>query len=183
MAHFHHPLDPERIWLTGLCRQNPSCPRLWVEDPEITCPDCRMPPTEYIRADLGRETPTLPDSATYPRPAHGWTCFHCGETFRVPGLAADHFGADPTAQPACQIKAGHERHLVAAIRDAEAQLARYRSEDSDTDRAMARMKSEHSAELQRAEEKGYAAGLSDGRSVNPMMARDRDEPDRDAVPR
>jgi hypothetical protein len=92
-----------------------------------------------------------------------WTCFHCGETFPVVGLAADHFGADETAQPACRIKAGHERNLVAALRDAEAQLARYRAEDSDTDRAMAAMGADHDRALRRAEEKGYERGLRDAR--------------------
>jgi hypothetical protein len=65
----------------------------------------------------------------YKNPPYGWTCFHCGETFKLPGLAKDHFGADPLAEAACLIKAGHERNLVAAIREAEEQLARYRDEE------------------------------------------------------
>ncbi|MEE8059407.1 MAG: hypothetical protein V3T17_16460 [Pseudomonadales bacterium] len=36
-------------------------------------------------------------TATYKFPAHGWTCFHCGETFTAVGAARDHFGADPMA--------------------------------------------------------------------------------------
>jgi hypothetical protein len=40
-------------------------------------------------------------AATYPAPAHGWTCFHCGETFRTPGGARLHFGERPGPAPAC----------------------------------------------------------------------------------
>lgn len=32
---------------------------------------------------------------TYPMPKHGWTCFHCGETFKTPGKAREHFGRTP----------------------------------------------------------------------------------------
>jgi hypothetical protein len=78
----------------------------------------------------------------YKNPPHGWTCFHCGETFKLPGLAKDHFGADPLAEAACLIKAGHERNLVAAIREAEEQLARYRDEDNDKDREMGALRAE-----------------------------------------
>lgn len=31
-------------------------------------------------------------SDTYPAPAHGWTCFHCGETFTSIAKARDHTG-------------------------------------------------------------------------------------------
>ena len=55
----------------------------------------------------------------YPKPEHGWTCFHCGETFTTVGSAGDHFGADPSAPPACMIKVGEERGLVMYIRRLE----------------------------------------------------------------
>jgi hypothetical protein len=105
---------------------------------------------------------------TYPMPAHGWTCFFCGETFTPPGAARDHFGADPLADAACRIKIGEERGLVMALRRAEEQLARYRAEDSDTDRALAAMRSDHHRALVRAEEEGYARGLKDGRELGPQ---------------
>jgi len=35
-------------------------------------------------------------------PEHGWTCFHCGETFMKPGLARRHFGVHPDILPACE---------------------------------------------------------------------------------
>ena len=40
---------------------------------------------------------------TYPIPAHGWTCFHCGETFLQAGAARDHFGATPQNTAGCLI--------------------------------------------------------------------------------
>ena len=41
----------------------------------------------------------------YPMPAHGWTCFWCGETFKTPGAARKHFDpaidGDTTSPTAC----------------------------------------------------------------------------------
>lgn len=102
-------------------------------------------------------------SDTYPIPAHGWTCFFCGETFHTAAEARDHFGGEMISDAACRIKISEEGGLVMALRRAEAQLARYHAEDSDTDRAMYRMQAEHDAALRRAEEKGYERGLRDAR--------------------
>ena len=55
---------------------------------------------------------------------------------------------------ACQIN-------TASVREMECQLARYRAEDSDTDRAMYRMQAEHTVALREAEEMGYRRGLVD----------------------
>lgn len=55
----------------------------------------------------------------YNRPKHGWVCFHCGDVFRTPGAARDHFGFSPAATPACRIKVGDERGIVMALREAE----------------------------------------------------------------
>ena len=52
-------------------------------------------------------------------PAHGWTCFHCGETLTTPGAARDHFGSTPQSIAGCIIKAGEERGLLMALRRAE----------------------------------------------------------------
>jgi hypothetical protein len=100
-------------------------------------------------------------TGTY-RAQHGWTCFHCGETFHSEARARDHFGADPQAEPACIIKA--ELGLVVALREAEDQLARYRDEDSDKDRELARMAGDHATALRREEEQGYSRGLRDERA-------------------
>jgi hypothetical protein len=57
--------------------------------------------------------------APFPPPKHGWTCFHCGETFRTVAEGEAHFGPVPSASPACVLKG--ERGLVQALRDAEKQ--------------------------------------------------------------
>jgi hypothetical protein len=41
------------------------------------------------------------DYDTYPMPEHGWTCFHCGQTFHNPGSAEEHFGEHPRSVAAC----------------------------------------------------------------------------------
>jgi hypothetical protein len=100
---------------------------------------------------------------TYEKPPTGWTCFFCGETLTTPGAARDHFGADPLADAACRIKAGEELGLVMALRRAEAELQRYRAEDSDADRRYYRQQAEHATALRRAEEAGYIKGVRDAR--------------------
>ena len=61
-------------------------------------------------------------SNTYKQPKHGWTCFHCGETFKKYGVARDHFGNSIDGLAGCQIKAGEERGLLMALRKAEATI-------------------------------------------------------------
>jgi hypothetical protein len=102
---------------------------------------------------------------TYEAPPHGWTCFHCGETFTKVGSARDHFGATPMAQPGCMVRVsvGAELGLLMALRDAEARIARYMEDDSDTQRAMNAMQSRHVDHLRTAEEAGYERGLRDAR--------------------
>jgi hypothetical protein len=38
---------------------------------------------------------------TYQAPPHGWTCFHCGETFRTAQGARLHFGTPVDVRPVC----------------------------------------------------------------------------------
>lgn len=66
---------------------------------------------------------------------HGWTCFHCGETFAAPGAAALHFGAAPDATPGCllKVKAGEEFGLLAALRQAESDIASLRAQNERLD--------------------------------------------------
>ncbi len=68
---------------------------------------------------------------TYSMPEHGWACFHCGEIFRTPGAARDHFGATPEATAGCLLKVmpGEERGLLMTLRKVEA----------DRDEALARL--------------------------------------------
>lgn len=97
-----------------------------------------------------------------------WTCFHCGETFTTPGIARDHFGFDPSCDPACRIKAGAERGLVMALRKAEADCDELRhllhDEASEAYRLYAAQTTRHRAQLMATEEAGYEKGLGDGRS-------------------
>ena len=59
-------------------------------------------------------------SETYLRPKHGWTCFHCGQTFTTSGSAEDHFGKTPAAVPGCIIQAGENGlGLLIELRKAE----------------------------------------------------------------
>lgn len=107
------------------------------------------------------------EEATYEKPEHGWTCFHCGETFTTVGSARTHFGATPDVEPGCLVKVelGAERGLLMALRQLEEEqvslLERLSQEDTDLHRVLARMQSRHSAALLQAEEAGYARGLRD----------------------
>lgn len=49
---------------------------------------------------------TQPGPETYSTPVHGWTCFHCGETFRTYWGARLHFGTPRTIRPACVAEEG-----------------------------------------------------------------------------
>lgn len=121
---------------------------------------------------------------TYNRPRHGWTCFHCGETFKTPGEAETHFGFDCSSDPACRIKAGEEMGLLLALRRAEAhireqdaEMARYRDEDGPKDREIFRIRSEHTEALKRAEEQGFARGVADMRKHGYRLNEERERPD------
>jgi hypothetical protein len=101
---------------------------------------------------------TESESDTYPTPEHGWTCFHCGEnfagTFGGQRAARLHFGASIHDEPKCQISARRLRVM-------EDQLRRYREEDTDLHRDIARLKSDHAIALRRAEEQGSERALKD----------------------
>lgn len=86
--------------------------------------------------------------------AVAWRCFHCDETFTDTESAALHFGTHERHSPACTID-------VAEYRRMEAMGERYAEEDAEVHRSMYRMQNEHSVELRRAEEAGYARGLND----------------------
>ncbi len=106
----------------------------------------------------------------YEQPPHGWTCFHCGETFTTVGSARTHFGAQPAAVQGCMLRVqlGPERGLLMALRKAEDECRRAWSavhdESTDAHRAMYAMQSRHAAALRDAEELGYARGLRDAQA-------------------
>lgn len=105
------------------------------------------------------------DQTTYQQPAHGWTCFHCGETFTTQGAARDHFGFDCSAEPGCRIKAGAERGLLMALRRAEGEVARLSSaqqaESADGIRQFRRLQSQMHHLVRDAEQAGYDKALRD----------------------
>jgi hypothetical protein len=115
------------------CPNNQFMPRMpgCNADPQ-TCP-IHSPHAKQVQlqlaaatarcAELERrlEVPASSDATTYPMPEHGWTCFHCGETFTTPGGARLHFGTTPDAKPGCYLKVelGDERGWLARIRELE----------------------------------------------------------------
>jgi hypothetical protein len=118
---------------------------------------------------------------TYDNPPHGWTCFHCGETFTTVGSARTHFGAAPDSEPGCMVKVelGAERGLLMALRKLEEEqgslLDRLTQEDTDLHRTMRAMQSRHCDALMQAEDAGYARGLRDARHEPPNAADQRPE--------
>jgi hypothetical protein len=115
------------------------------------------------------------DQETYPMPPHGWTCFHCGETFTTPGAARDHFGFEPSRDPGCRIKLGAERGLLMALRKAEQELSEawraIHSESTEAAIAYYAQQTRHRAQLMTVEEHGYERGLRDGlnKSEGPII--------------
>lgn len=110
---------------------------------------------------------------TYQPPLHGWTCFHCGQTFHTFNRARDHFGGDPMKEPACRIEYGEEMRMLIALRKAEEELDRYRAEDSDADRLYHAQQAQHLVALRREEERGYDRGVLDARAhARPDIYRD-----------
>lgn len=89
-----------------------------------------------------------------------WKCFFCGEILERKEDAIKHFGADKAKATACKL-ADHHGHLVNYIRDLEAQLDRYRAEDSDVMRSIYAMEADHRQALIRTEEEGYGRGVRD----------------------
>lgn len=102
-------------------------------------------------------------------PEHGVTCFHCGDTFTTFGAARDHFGFDPSCDPACRIKIGEERGLVMVLRKVQQKyielLERQCAEDTGMVREIYSIGAEHSQAVIEAEQLGYDRGLVDGRTL------------------
>lgn len=132
---------------------------------ELNVEDAQAVPGHVASTDqLGG---SVPERDTYDKPPHGWTCFHCGETFTTVRGARTHFGAHPDAEPGCLVRValGAERGLLAALRKAEDECRRawetVHGESTDAHKAMYAMQSRHADALRDAEELGYARGLHD----------------------
>lgn len=97
-----------------------------------------------------------------------WTCFHCDDTFVTEKAARDHFGSTEYSRPGCQIKAGAERGLLTALRDAEDEIDRLlfelHNEGADACKAHRAQAVRHHTQIMAAEEAGYERGLRDGRA-------------------
>ena len=48
---------------------------------------------------------------SYSPPPGGWVCFHCGQRFRSPRRAEEHFGKTPSMSAACQLTEERVREL------------------------------------------------------------------------
>lgn len=112
---------------------------------------------------LAAEGRRLLQAATKPDRKVFWRCFHCGETFTKAQerWAREHFGDDEGERPVCQMRLPGEHHLLTALRKAQRELRRYRSEDTDLMRAIYAMRSDHAAALRSEEERGYSKGVAD----------------------
>lgn len=105
---------------------------------------------------------------TYPMPAEGWTCFHCGMhfggNFKGWQEALHHFGENVSGDALCQYKAIQVRAMEDLLRD-------YREEDTQLHRRIAQLQSDHAIALRREEEKGYARGLGDYNALTELAAK------------
>jgi hypothetical protein len=114
--------------------------------------------------------------------SHGpWRCFHCAEVFTEVAAAAEHFGIDHLMDiPACKLNA-LEGGLVKLLRDQEAELRRFRMEDTESCRYFYALGSEHATKLRREEEKGYASGVKDASSEANIALKKRVDAIRDIL--
>lgn len=85
-----------------------------------------------------------------------WRCFHCGEEFVDRNEAYKHFGETSDSSSICQLPAEE-------IRQMEADLCSYRLEDTELHRKIWSISAEKIEEVKKAEDAGYAKGVSDMR--------------------
>ncbi len=96
--------------------------------------------------------------------AKTWRCFHCDTLFTNPKHAAEHFGRDEGATPACKLSHS-EGHLVTYIRKLEAEVETHRREDTDLLRAILSLEAECHEKVRRAEERGYDKGVQEAKRM------------------
>lgn len=70
---------------------------------------------------------------TYPMPADGWVCFHCGERFTKYGTALLHFGATPISTAACCLRlvTQDEKAILMELRRTQELLAKSNAARAD----------------------------------------------------
>jgi hypothetical protein len=78
---------------------------------------------------------TVPEGVDpVPAPAHGWTCFHCCETFLTERAARLHFGPPPDGAPGCALKVeAGDIGLLGLVRDRDAEIEKLRAENESLD--------------------------------------------------
>ena len=62
--------------------------------------------------------------STYVRPPNGWTCFHCGNTFKDYAAAKVHFGDRPSMPVGCSVDLVEYRRMRRAYHNARLKLIR-----------------------------------------------------------
>lgn len=92
---------------------------------------------------MGAPEGKVEPDGTYQAPRHGWTCFHCGETFSIATHgshaqavqgAREHFGPDPRWTPACiELMQSKPQQLYRRLRRAEIKLAEYPNLEEQVD--------------------------------------------------
>lgn len=96
-----------------------------------------------------------------------WRCFHCDEVFTDFSATKDHFGFEPSHDPACRIKMGGERSLIEALRRAEKDAAdawaAIHDETTEAAKAYYAQMTRHRQQLIAAEQAGYDRGVDDCR--------------------
>lgn len=91
------------------------------------------------------------DVETYPHPSHGWTCFHCGDTFHGQAQARNHFGWTTDAEPGCVLKlSAEDRSLLRHVRAQE-----IRNAELTADLHNETTLSQHHSHATRAELQGF----------------------------
>jgi hypothetical protein len=117
---------------------------------------------------------------TYIVPEHGWTCFHCGQSFpaNAPHLAAEHFGAKPDAIPGCMLRVqyGEEMAALRALRKAEAEIVELSAANEQLDHeagAGRRMTAEIARRFKGARSVADAFNLFDSMEGRALAAEER----------
>lgn len=74
-------------------------------------------------------------------PAHGWTCFHCGEVFRARQAAQDHFGLTECEPPACvQVLTESEKAIIEDRREWRERALRVEAQNEQPEYELGSMK-------------------------------------------
>ena len=130
-------------------------PRKAYDDPTEHCGGQALAELESCATDLEAAEQHRAASGSGAEPV-AWRCFHCDEVFTDEQTARDHFGPHQLDQAACQIPIAEYRRMNETVR-------RYNAEDTALHREIFRLRASIPELTKRAEEEGYARGLTDSR--------------------